>query len=114
MKINKLLLLATASLIACGVNVGVSATEVRKTTSTEESSAVKNVVSDSAITAAIKSKFIADSDIKSLSIHVETVNGKVTLSGQVPSIAMKKKAIDIAENTDGVIEVISKLSVKPQ
>ncbi|ETN98758.1 transport-associated protein [Reticulomyxa filosa] len=101
---------ATASLIACNFSATALATTSAKVT--DESSTVKNVVSDSAITAAVKSKFIADSDIKSLSIHVETVNGKVTLIGQVPSAAMKEKAIDIAKNSDGVAEVISKLTVK--
>jgi osmotically-inducible protein OsmY len=70
------------------------------------------VISDSAITAAIKGKYIADPNIKSLNIHVKTNNGHVTLTGIVPNIAMKNLAVSLAQNTDGVTKVHSKLIVK--
>lgn len=79
----------------------------------KETSTANNVISDSAITAAIKSKYLADSKVKGLQIHVTTINGKVTLTGQVPNDDMEENAIAIARDTDGVKEVISKLEVKP-
>lgn len=70
------------------------------------------VLSDSAITAAIKGKYIADPNIKALNIHVKTTNGYVTLTGIVPSKAMRDLALSLARNTDGVTNVNSKLMVR--
>ncbi len=77
-----------------------------------EKSTVKNMISDSAITASIKSDFLADSAINGLGIHVETTNGIVTLTGTVPSGDMKARAESIAQSTNGVKEVVSKLRIK--
>lgn len=79
-----------------------------------DSSSINNVISDSAITTSIKSRYLADITIKGLQIHVTTINGIVTLNGQMPNDDMREKAISIARNTDGVKEVISKLEIKPQ
>jgi hyperosmotically inducible protein len=77
-----------------------------------KSASVAAAVSDTAITASIKAKYLADEQIKGLDIHVKTINGKVTLTGKVPSLDIEDHAISIAKNTDGVKEVISKLSIK--
>ena len=81
-------------------------------TTTEESSTLKNVVPDSTITASIKTKYLTDDKIKVLDVRVETVNGKVTLTGNVPDSDVKERAISIATNTSGVKEVVSKLEIK--
>jgi osmotically-inducible protein OsmY len=73
------------------------------------SDSVKQAVSDSAITTNIKAKYIADDRIKSLKIHVETINGIVILTGRVPNVSVEEHAISIAKNTEGVKEVASKL-----
>jgi osmotically-inducible protein OsmY len=70
------------------------------------------VALDSAITASIKAKFITDTTLNGLQIHVKTEKGIVTLSGTVTSEDLKEHAILLAESTDGVKEVISKLEVK--
>lgn len=75
-------------------------------------SKIKNLVGDTAITAAIKTGFLADPDIKGLDIHVTTVNGIVTLTGVVPTVEMKEKAISKASDTDGVEDVLSKIRVR--
>lgn len=75
------------------------------------SSILKNMVSDTVITANIKSKIIAESDVEALSIHAETVNGQVTLKGNVPSDVVKTKVEGIAMNTEGVNAVQSCLEV---
>lgn len=70
-------------------------------------------VKDSAITADVKAKFLADSDIKSMHISVKTnKDGVVTLTGYVTSDDMKQKAVSIASGADGVKSVTDKLKVK--
>lgn len=74
-----------------------------------EKSALKNVMPDAAITTSIKGKLLADSEIKSLNIHVETINGKVTLTGKIPNKEIKERVASIANNTEGVKAVIVQL-----
>jgi hyperosmotically inducible protein len=69
------------------------------------------VVTDASLTAAVKTKFLADSQVKGLNIDVDTSNGVVTLNGQVSSQAEASKAVTIARNTDGVKRVINNLKV---
>ena len=69
------------------------------------------VVTDASLTAAVKTKFLADSQVKGLNIDVDTSNGVVTLNGHVSSQAEASKAVTIARNTDGVKRVINNLKV---
>jgi hyperosmotically inducible protein len=69
---------------------------------------------DAAITAAVKTKFLADNDIAGLSINVDTTNNIVTLSGTVKSDAEKKRAVQLARDTEGVKSVVDKLKVAPR
>ena len=80
--------------------------------SDEHYNSTEDIISDSAITAAIKGKYFTDPNIKILNIHVKTVNGRVTLTGIIPSRAMRDLAISLAQNTNGVNHVDSKLMVK--
>ena len=73
---------------------------------------VKGIVNDTAITAAVKAKFLADSDINGIDLHITTVDGVVTIKGVVPNADMKRKAIDKASNTEGVKNVHSEITVK--
>lgn len=68
--------------------------------------------SDTAITAAVKSKLLANSSTSGMDIHVETNHGVVTLSGTVRSDAEKNLAERIARNTDGVTDVTNNLKVQ--
>ncbi len=78
----------------------------------KESSSVSHIIPDSAITAALKAKFLADERINGLDIHVETINGEVTLVGMVPNESIKERAEAIANNTNGVKNIVSKLKVE--
>lgn len=75
-------------------------------------SGADEIISDSAITAAVKGKYLADPNINALNIHVKTYNGQVTLTGIVPNTAMRNLAISLAQNTNGVTKVNSKLMVR--
>jgi hyperosmotically inducible protein len=69
------------------------------------------VVTDAAITSAVKAKFLADTTVSGLRIDVDTNNGMVTLNGNVTSRAEADRAMMLARNTDGVKSVNDNLTV---
>ncbi len=75
---------------------------------------VKEATTDAAITAAVKTKFLADTTVGGLKIDVDTNNGIVTLTGPVRSAAEKAEAVRIAKETKGVKSVVDKLTIEPK
>ncbi|CFQ78596.1 molecular chaperone OsmY [Yersinia pseudotuberculosis] len=75
---------------------------------------VDNYMSDSAVTAKVKSALLEEKSLKSTDISVETSNGVVTLSGFLNSQAEIETAVEIAGNVEGVKSVSDKLHVKDQ
>ena len=69
------------------------------------------VVTDAALTSAVKAKFIADPAVKALKIDVDTSDGVVTLNGTVSSQAEASRAMMLARNTSGVKRVVNHLKV---
>lgn len=72
-------------------------------------------VTDTTITAEVKSKFVSEDlftsrDIAAMSIHVETINGVVYLTGKANRTQLRN-AIKIARTVDGVKDVVSKVRV---
>jgi len=61
------------------------------------------------ITATIKAKLIRESNLSAVSVSVNTMDGKVTLSGTASSPENIRKAVQLAIDTDGVREVVSTL-----
>ena len=70
-------------------------------------------IDDTAITTAVKAKFVEDKTVDATAIKVETLNGTVQLSGFAKSSAEKSKAEALARNTKGVRSVKNDLSVRP-
>lgn len=70
------------------------------------------VVSDAAVTAAVKTKFLADAAVSGLEIDVDTKDRVVTLSGAVATAAEKQRALELARDTEGVKSVVDRLKVK--
>jgi hyperosmotically inducible protein len=68
-------------------------------------------IKDGAVTAKIKSKMVLDDRIKARNIHVETNGTVVTLTGVVDSEAERKRALELAKDTEGVTSVIDHLQV---
>jgi hyperosmotically inducible protein len=68
---------------------------------------------DPGITTAVKTKFAADTTVKAYQIDVDTSNGVVTLTGTVDGQAAKNQAITIARGTDGVTNVVDRITVGP-
>lgn len=69
--------------------------------------------SDPGVTTAVKSKFAADDQVAALQIDVDTVDGVVTLTGDVPTQAAKDRAVQLARETDGVTRVEDRLTIDP-
>ncbi len=69
--------------------------------------------SDPGITTAVKSKMAADDTVKSYRIDVDTKDRVVTLSGAVDTPQARERAIEIARGTDGVRDVVDRLTVTP-
>ncbi|MBN6152848.1 BON domain-containing protein [Xanthomonas sp. AmX2] len=65
----------------------------------------KEPVTDSWITTKVKADLVATKDVPGTDIKVETVNGKVTLSGSVDNKAQREKAIAVTKKIDGVKNV---------
>ena len=70
------------------------------------------VIDDSVITAKIKADLLAEKDLKSLQISVETRKGQVILSGFVDNQTTKDKAEVIVAKVEGVKSVKNSLVVK--
>lgn len=62
-------------------------------------------VGDTWITTKVKTSLLADEDVAGLKIDVETVNGVVSLNGDVDSQAQIDEARRIAEGIEGVVRV---------
>ncbi len=73
---------------------------------------VQDAATDARIVAAIKAKYVADSDISAWKISVECDQGHVILSGTVSSPEYIGKAVAVALETDGVRDVTYNLEVK--
>jgi hyperosmotically inducible protein len=71
-----------------------------------------SVTGDPGVTAAVKSKLLADPDVSGLRIEVDTREGVVTLTGSVSTQAQKTEAIRIARETDNVKNVVDRLKIE--
>lgn len=75
--------------------------------------AVADVTTDARITAAIKARLLADRQLSVLRISVNCTEGRVTLSGTVPTAADISRAMLLAMEADpNVHEVVSTLQVQ--
>jgi hyperosmotically inducible protein len=66
---------------------------------------------DAALSASVKTSLAADDQVKASAVKVTTVDHVVTLSGSVPSEAVKERALKIARDTSGVSSVVDQLTV---
>ena len=73
---------------------------------------VADAISDTSLTAKVKTALVAEPDLKSTSIEVSTKDAVVTLSGTVESSTERAKARMVAENVQGVRNVVDKLTLK--
>lgn len=101
--------LAALALAGCDRGTDSDSTSTAPTTN----STVGTVIDDSAVTASVKAALMANENVRSLDIDVETANGVVQLNGDVTSQAQIDQAVQVARSVSGVREVENKLTVKP-
>lgn len=97
------------TLMTAGYATGQTATQDAR----DKTKAEGSDLTDAAITAAVKTKFLADTKVSGLNINVDTTNHVVTLTGPVHSAAEKAEALRLARTTKGVNRVVSKLTMEP-
>jgi hyperosmotically inducible periplasmic protein len=68
---------------------------------------------DTAITTAVKSRYVGNKDVDASSIRVETLNGTVMLSGFAKSDNEKSTAETLARRVNGVKSVKNQIAVRP-
>jgi len=66
---------------------------------------------DTGITTAVNARLAADDQVSTYDIDVETADGVVTLTGEVDDPRARDRAIELARNTDGVRDVVDRLTV---
>ena len=69
-------------------------------------------ISDARVVTVIKAKYVLDRDLSALDIAVDARDGKVLLTGFVAAPDLIGKAVALALDTEGVHDVISRLTVK--
>jgi len=69
-------------------------------------------MNSSIITSSVKIRLADTSGLETLSLTVETLNGRVLLSGFAQTQEQKDMAQQVAENTEGVKEVINHIVVQ--
>lgn len=79
----------------------------------DAASKTKDVAADASITAAVKTKLLADTAVRGLKIDVDTKDNVVTLTGTVRSAAERDEALRLARTTTGVKSVVDKLVIRP-
>ena len=71
----------------------------------------QNAVNDAAITASINAKLAGDNELAAQKIDVDTVGGKVALSGMAPNESARQRATQIASSVSGVQSVDNQMRV---
>jgi osmotically-inducible protein OsmY len=70
-------------------------------------------VDDTAVTTAVKSRYVANKDVDASSIRVETLNGTVMLSGFAKNAKEQSMAESLAREVNGVKAVKNEIAVRP-
>lgn len=66
---------------------------------------------DEALTSGVQARFGEDASLKTATIAVTAKDGVVLLDGVAPTAAAKQQAITAARETDGVVQVIDRITV---
>jgi hyperosmotically inducible protein len=96
--------------VATALSVCMAASAMAQESPTPHSDSVGAAVSDTAITAKVKSSFVGDDRLKGSHIKVVTTNGVVTLTGSAPTSDSKSAAEELAQDVKGVRSVDDQVS----
>jgi hyperosmotically inducible protein len=78
----------------------------------EGANQVQRAATDAGLTAKIKSKMALVDTVKAINIDVDTTNGIVTLNGFVPDAQARDRAVQLARETEGVVSVEDRLTIR--
>lgn len=99
-------LVAAALAVGLGVNGGaIAETGGEAAAPQPHSDGIAAAISDTAITAKVKARYLGDARLKDSKIKVTTTNGVVTLAGTVGNAELKTAAIELATSVEGVKSV---------
>jgi hypothetical protein len=73
----------------------------------------EHLAENAATTGRIKAALLSDKSVHATKINVDTVDGVVTLKGEVPTEAEKTRAEEVAAKTSGVASVHNELVISP-
>ena len=95
-------------------NITVDPTEDKSVADRVKSGLTKtgDKITDAWITTKVKWFFLGEDALDDSSINVDTKDRVVTLKGTVKTAAGKARAVQLAQNTDGVTKVVDQLAVK--
>jgi osmotically-inducible protein OsmY len=77
----------------------------------EVAKTAQEALSDSSLTAKIKAKMALDDSVKARDLSVHTVDGVVTVTGTVRSSAERDRGLALARETNGVRQVVDRITV---
>lgn len=75
---------------------------------------VGSFMDDSYLTSAVKTKLLGDTGLKAFHIHVVTKDRIVTLTGELPTAALRDEAVTTAKSVEGVKDVVSEIEIKSE
>lgn len=87
------------------------ALEARASEDSNPAKSFKQKVTNATLTARVKTQLLLNGNTSGMQIDVDSADGIVTLSGEVDSAQEKELAVRIAENTDGTVSVVDRLTV---
>lgn len=93
-----------AAAAGAGAEAGYVATQDNRTAS--------ETIDDQRISTVVKTKLIADEDVKARNINVDVAKGVVTLRGFVANLHEQERAVEIARSVSGVKTVDSRLAIQ--
>ena len=120
-RVGLVALLAAAALSAAGCDRHNDAPPVRQWQDTLAAVAAKGeaealgadeAVEDLEVTTKVREAILADPQLQSQHIDVETEDAAVTLTGTVDSPALRERAVQLAGSVSGVVQVQEKLEVR--
>lgn len=103
--------LTVAVLLACGSLAG-CATAVIGNSGSSDTRTSTQMAADTATSADVKAKLLADPSLKPFSISVLTYQGQVTMTGYVNTAQQRDLAGQLARSVQGVKSVRNDLTVK--
>ncbi len=86
--------------------------EVIRTKARSAGSSIASSAANAKLVTVIKTKYALDKDLSARAIEVKADQGKVVLAGTVGSEELIGRAVALALDTDGVVEVKSQLKVQ--